>query len=88
MCKHETEKENAGQLSCVHPQQFLGLDHLVRHATRADRKLCNTHYDGGKKGLDWDKHVALHKKEHIMVESLADHGYSGIVDGIEVCHFL
>ena len=38
--------------------------------------------------MEWVKYVALHKEWHINKESLKDHGYSGIVDGTYIHHFL
>ena len=37
---------------------------------------------------NWDKYVALYKKQHKIKESLKDHGYSGIDNGTKVCIFL
>ena len=41
-----------------------------------------------KTGWDLYKYVALHKEQHTMMESLDDHGYSGIDGGTKVHHFL
>ena len=67
-------------------KKLLGPNHVARQAAEAG-KLHNSQHDE-KKGWDWDKYVALHKEQHMIMESLADHGYSGINEGIEVCHFL
>ena len=64
--------------------KFLGTD----VATKAKRKLQNSHYDGKKKEWDWDKYVALHKEQLTIMESLTDYGYSGIDKGTNVHHFL
>ena len=61
-------------------EQILNYNHMARQTADAKRKLKNCHYDGEKKGWDWDKHVTLHKEQHTIMESLADHGYSDIDD--------
>ena len=60
---------------------FLGTYHVTKQATDAEGK--HSHYDGETKSWDWDNHVALHKEQHTIMESIADYGYSAIV-----CHFL
>ena len=62
---------------------LLSPDHMVRQAAKAARKLQNAQYDGEKEGWDWDKYVTLHKKYHTIMESLTDHGYSGIEDVVQ-----
>ena len=37
---------------------------------------------------NWDKYVILHKEQHTIMESLANHGYHGIKDGTKVYVFL
>ena len=62
-CLPITEKRDVGWLSIffnVH-KHFLGPDHVARQATEAERKLQTSHYDGEKKGWDWDMFVTLHK---------------------------
>ena len=50
--------------------------------------LQNSHYDGEKKGWDWDKYVTLRKEQHTIMKHMVDHGNSGIDDGTKACHFL
>ena len=69
-------------------KQFLGIDHVARHAAEAERKLQTSHYDGEKKGWDWDKYITLHKEQHAIMEILTDYGYSGIYNGTKVCNLL
>ena len=59
-------------------QQSLGLHHVSRRAVDAEKKLQISHYDDEKDWWDWDKYVELHKEQHIIMESLADHSHSGI----------
>ena len=61
---------------------------MARHVAEAERKLQNSHYDDEKKGGEWDEYVTLNKKQHTIMESLADHGYNDIDDGTKVQHFL
>ena len=62
-------------------------DHVVRQATKEEKKLQNSH-DGKKKWWDWEKYFALHKEQHTIMESLANHGYSCTNDGTKLCHIL
>ena len=66
----------------------LGHDHVVRQDKDAQTKLQTSHYDGERKGWDWDKYVTLHKEQHAIMGSLTDYGYSGMDNGAKVCHFL
>ena len=67
---------------------FICPDHVARQAADAERKLQTSDNDGEKKGWDMDKYVALHKEQHAIINSLTDHGYSGMDDGTKVHHFL
>ena len=53
---------------------FLGPDHVAKQATEAEKKLQTSINDGERKGWDWDKDVALHKKQHAIMGSLTDYG--------------
>ena len=77
---HEAKRGYTGWSSCVlqHSQAFLSSYHVVSQVV--ERKLQNSHYDGEKKGWDWNKYVALHKEQHTIMASLGDCGYSGIDD--------
>ena len=61
---------------------------MARQATDAESKLQNSHNDSEKKSWDWDRYVTLHKKQHTIIKSLVDHGYSGMDKGTKVHHFL
>ena len=50
-------------------KEFLNPDNVVRQAT-----------DGEKKGLNWGKYDTLHKEQHMIMKSIADHGYHGVGD--------
>ena len=66
---YETEKEYALQSSMLFDihKWFFGPDSVAKQATEAERKLKNSHHDSEKKGWDWDKYVALHKEQHIIM---------------------
>ena len=66
----------------------LGPDYMTRQTTEAERKLQTSCYDGERKGWDWDKYVALHKEQHVIMENLTDYGHRGMDSGTKVCHFL
>ena len=69
-------------------KQFVDPDHVARQTTEAEGKLQNSHYDGERETWDWDKYVTPHKEKHVIMKSLADYGYSGMVNVTKVCHFL
>ena len=58
---------------------------MARQAAEAERKLQSSHYDGEKKGWEWDKYVTLHKEQHTIMESLTDYQMD---NGDKVCHCL
>ena len=66
---------------------FLDTGHVARQATNAENMLQTSHYDGERKGCDWDKYVALHKEQHVIMESLTNDGYIGMDNGTKVWHF-
>ena len=67
---------------------FVSPGHVTGQATEGERKLKNSHYDNEMKGWDWDKYVTLHKEKHMIMQNLKDHGWSGIDNDTNVCHFL
>ena len=66
---------------------FLIPDNMDKQAAESERMLQSMHYNGKKKGWDNDKYVALWKEQNTMMESLANHGYSGTDDATKVYHF-
>ena len=46
---------------------FLNPDHVAKQATDSERKLQTSHYDGDRKGWDWDKYFTLHKEQHTIM---------------------
>ena len=51
-------------------KHFLGPDHVAQQATETEKMMQNSLYDGEKKGWDWDKYAALHKEQHMIMDSL------------------
>ena len=68
---------------------LLGPQAIDNHASKAENKLQTLAFDGTRrKNWDFDKYVQAHKEQHILLESLADHGYYGINERSKVRHFL
>ena len=68
---------------------LLGPQAIDNHASKAENKLQTLAFDGTRrKNWDFDKYVQAHKEQHILLESLADHGYYGIDERSKVRHFL
>ena len=57
---------------------------VPRQAAEAERNLKTSHYDGKRKGWDWDKYIILHKKQHAIRESLTDYGCREMNNGSKV----
>ena len=85
--KRKSTQDDQAMFHNIH-KQFLSPDHVARQATGAERMLQKSHYNSKKKGWDWNKYVTLHKDQHMIMESLADHVYSGINNDTKVCQFL
>lgn len=68
---------------------LLGPQAIDNHASKAENKLQTLAFDGTRrKNWDFDKYVQAHKEQHILLDSLADHGYYGIDERSKVRHFL
>lgn len=59
-------------------QHFLGPNNVDNMATLAEDKLKNTVYNGEQRRWDFEKHVNVHKQQHLIMEGLAEHDYTGI----------
>ena len=86
--KHRMSTQDGQAVFFDTHKQFLDTNHVARQATEAKKKLQTSHYGGRRKGWDWDKYVALQKEQHAIMESLADHGCSGINNVTKPCQSL
>ena len=48
-------------------KHFLCPDHVARQVVETERKLQTSPYDSERKGRNWVKFVAFHKKKHAIV---------------------
>ena len=86
--KQRKSMQDGGAVIFNIQKQFLSPDHVVRQAIGVERKLQSSCNDDEKISWDWNKYVALCKEQHKIIESLLDHGYSGMDEGTEDHHFL
>jgi hypothetical protein len=47
-------------------------------ATMAEQKLTSTVYNGKQRRWDFEKYVNVHKSQHLIMDGLVEHGYTGI----------
>ena len=87
---HETEENNAGWSNSVlwHPQAFYQPWPCGQAGCRCRKKDANISLWWWEKGWDQDKYVTFDKKQHAIMESLTDYGYSGMDNGTKVHHLL
>ena len=57
---------------------YLGPSNIDHMADFADKKLSQCTYTGEKRNWTFKKYATLHKEHHNILESLKDHGYTGI----------
>jgi hypothetical protein len=57
---------------------FLGANNVDNMSARAERQLRSNPYTGEKRRWNFEKYVKLQKDQHIILEGLIEHGYSGI----------
>ena len=63
---------------------YLGPNNVGNAASAAEHKLDTTTYNGDKRRWTFEKYVAVHKEQHLILEGLKRHGYAGIDDGTKV----
>ena len=57
---------------------YLGVNHVDNMASQAEFKLDNSTYNGETRRWNFEKYVNTHKEQHAIIESLVQHGHSGI----------
>ena len=57
---------------------YLGPSNIEHMANVAEKKLAQCTYTGEKRNWILEKYVTLHKEQHNTIESLKEHGYTGI----------
>lgn len=57
---------------------YLGQNHVDTMASKAEIKLQTTFYHGEKRNFTFEKYVRTHVDQHAILETLMEHGYTGI----------
>ena len=57
---------------------YLGPSNINHMAAGEEKKLAQCSYTGEKRNWTFEKYATLHKKHHDILESLKEHGYTGI----------
>ena len=57
---------------------YLGPSNIDHMAAGAKKKLAQCNYTGEKINCTFEKYATLHKYQHNILESLKEHGYTGI----------
>ena len=63
------------KLMCNH---YLGPSNIDHMAAGAEKKLVQCTYTGEKRSWTFEKYFTLHTDHHNILESLKEHGYTGI----------
>ena len=58
--------------------QYLSLRNVYHMAAVSKKKLSQCTYTGEKRNWTFKKYYTLHKEQHEILESLMEHGYTGI----------
>ena len=57
---------------------YLGPNNVDHMASAAEKVLATASYHGEKKSWNFEKYATLHMEQHNILESLVEHGYTGI----------
>ena len=57
---------------------YLGPNNVDHMAASAEKLLATSSYQGEKKSWNFEKFATMHMEQHNILESLVDHGYTGI----------
>ena len=64
--------------------RLLGANHVNMTASEAEMALQMSMYDEEKKGWNWEKYIAHHVKNHIILGNFMEYGYQGLDPGLKV----
>ena len=67
---------------------FLGPNNANNMATMAKDKLKSTVYNGEQRRWDFEQYINVHKSQHLIMEGLVEHGYTGIDPCSKFCFLL
>jgi hypothetical protein len=65
---------------------YLGKNNVNQMAAKAEHILKTTTYNGETRHWDFERYVRRHVDQHLILEGLVQHGYSGIDEGSKVRH--
>ena len=68
--------------------QYLGPNHVTNLAAKAQRALEDYKYRGEGRHHNFDSYIRHQTEQHIILNSLTRHGYSGIDERTKVRHLL
>ena len=57
---------------------YLGPNNVDHMAASAEKLLASSSYQGEKKSWNFEKFATMHMEQHNILESLVEHGYTGI----------
>jgi hypothetical protein len=66
-------------------KHFLDPKNVDNMATMAEDKLKSTVYNGEQRRWDFEQYINVHKSQHLIMEGLVKHGYTGIDSCSKVC---
>jgi hypothetical protein len=76
--KGAAKAKDGREAFCLLFDHYLGANNVCSLATAAEEQLQSTRYSGDKRNFDFEKYVRIHTEHHSVLNSLMEHGYSGI----------
>ena len=67
---------------------YLGPNNTNHQANEAEAKLKDSSYHGEKRRWNFEKYIRMHQDQHMILQSLVQHGYAGIDERSKVRHLL
>ena len=67
---------------------YLGPNNMNHQANKAEAKLNDSSYHGKKHCWNFEQYVLMHQDQHMILQSLVQHGYAGIDECSKVRHLL
>ena len=67
---------------------YLGPNNTNHQTNEAEAKLKDSSYHGEKRHWNFEKYVRMHQDQHMILQSLVQHGYAGIDEHSKVSHLL
>ena len=85
----KAQKERNGREAYMNlKNHYLGPSHIDAMAKAAEERLTTLTYTGEQRRWNFQKYVKGHVDQHIILEGLVQHGYSGIDKRTKVRHLM